>query len=56
MKKQKDFNYSFMAPDSRPRVTAVGFSGKKTAWIQIECANGIFGGRVSKALVKQLMK
>lgn len=53
--KTLNFDYSWQAPDSRPRITAAGISGK-TAWIQVEYNGVVFSGTVCKALVKQLRK
>ncbi len=37
------------------RIVAAGISGK-TGWIQVEVNGHLFGGSVSKSLVKQLAK
>ena len=55
-KKQKSFNYSWMSGiDARAHITSCGINGK-SGWIQVEHKGEFFGGKVSKALVKQLLK
>lgn len=55
MKRNLSFSYSWQAPDSRPRISAAGVTGK-TAWVQVDYNGVIFGASVSKSLVKQLKR
>jgi hypothetical protein len=54
--KDKYFSSVWAKPDDRPRITACGFSGKKTAWISVEFKTSEFTYQVSKALVQKLMR
>jgi len=55
-KKTKFFSYSYMnGMDSRAHITSCGINGK-SGWVQVEHKGVIFGGRVSKTCVKQLLK